>query len=479
MNLGTWWITATLACGPVADDAGPAVGTPSGTTPPTQSPLPSEPPPTPDPTPPTVTTPPPTTVPVLGQDIETVNLEFDLTLLSGTATLQVQPDTLTQTVVLDVSGLTLSSVTVDGVAAPLDTVDGMLQLSTGTAASTIVVDYTFPTRSAWQFDGWMPSLGVSFIWPYFCGNLYPCDPSTTDGVAFTMQITGVPDGLVAIFPTASFGEGPAYMPGIALGDYVQLDLGETPAGTTLTAWYFDEPDGRARAEQGTAYLLDAFDFFEENYGPYSFGPTYGTVEVDWGWDSYGGMEHHPISHVGTFDLDDVEAQVHEAGHGWFGDGVRIACWEDFVLSEGTNTYITARAVQEVGGPDLWPYYVDFFLRPSCEEAGGYANPVVMPAGCSLTDFIHDDLWSLATYMKGACYYGEVADLVGADVLDDMIGGFYNSHVGTAAEMEWMTDWIEASADPAHAVGLEQLRVEWLETAACPTDYADRCRVRLP
>jgi aminopeptidase N len=427
----------------------------------------------------TATTPsttPPTSATPSVQDIASVDLALDLALLTGTATLVVQPDA-TGRVTLDVSGLTIASATVDGVPAPAEPVDGLLMLQAGSAPATLVIDYAFPARGPGQFDGWMPSLGVTFIWPYFCGNLYPCDPSLTDGVIYTMQVTGEPAGMVAVYPSASIGEGPAYLPAVAVGDYRSVEVGTTPAGTAITAWYFDEPDGLARAEAGTQFLVDAFDFFERTYGPYSFGPTYGTVEVDWGWDSYGGMEHHPISHVGTFDFNDVEAQVHEAGHGWYGDGVRIACWEDFVLSEGTNSYITARALSESGGPDVWPYYVDFFLRPSCETVGGYVNPVVMPSGCSMSDFLHDDLWSLATYMKGACFYGEVADVIGADVLDGALASFYRDNVGYAATMEAMIDRIEQVADPAAVPAIEQLRVEWLETAQCPANYAERCRTR--
>jgi aminopeptidase N len=40
-------------------------------------------------------------------------------------------------------------------------------------------------------------------------------------------------------------------------------------------------------------------------------------------------------------------QVHEAAHGWFGDGVRLRCWEDFVLSEGTASHLDARGDRPV------------------------------------------------------------------------------------------------------------------------------------
>ena len=40
------------------------------------------------------------------------------------------------------------------------------------------------------------------------------------------------------------------------------------------------------------------------------------------------------------------------------------------------------------------------------------NAMVLPDGtCNAIDFERDPIWSLTTYMKGACFYEEVADLI--------------------------------------------------------------------
>ena len=210
--------------------------------------------------------------------------------------------------------------------------------------------------------------------PSSCGNLFPCDPDPADGVTFSMDVRGGDPDLTAVYPTSTVGDAPPYMPAVAVGPYERLTLGATEAGTSLSAWYLPGSDALA----GTAHLVASFDFFERTHGPYAFGAEAGTVEVDWGSDSWGGMEHHPFFHVARFDFGDEEVQVHEAAHGWFGAGVRIACWEDSVLSERTTTYITARSLKQVGGPDLWPYHVDEFLVPIC--SGLDPNPLVLPTG---------------------------------------------------------------------------------------------------
>ncbi len=412
------------------------------------------------------------------QDIRTTDLALDLGALTGQATLVVVPSA--GKVTLDVAGLTLSAVTVDGEAVAIDITDGILSLpAPGTPDPvTVVVAYAFPARTPATFDGWMPSLGVSFVWPYYCSNLFPCDPSLDDGVTFTMNVTGVEDGLTAIYPASTHGDGPAYMAAVAVGDYTKLDLGTTTAGTTLSAWYLPGQRALEDATAGTAHLVSAFDYFEQTYGPYNFGPEAGTVEVDWGADSWGGMEHHPFFHVGKFDFNDEEAQVHEAGHGWFGDGVRIACWEDFVLSEGTTTYIAAHALEQVDGPNEWDYYVDDFLTPICEGNSPdptLVNTIVLPDTCNEIDFVNDDLWSITPYMKGACFYEEVADVIGQDALDQTLSEFYTTHVGEAARMQDMIDLIESRADAADKPAIDALVTDWLLSYDCPENYAERCR----
>jgi aminopeptidase N len=410
------------------------------------------------------------------QDVVSAHLSLDLTTRAAQATVTVRPAAGAGSVRLDVSGLTVSAVSIDGVPVAATFEEGWLVAPVDAAAEQVdvAVDYAFPARNESQFDGWMPFFGVSFIWPYFCGNLYPCNPDIQDGLTFTMEVTGVEEGLEAVYATDSVGVAPAYMPAVAIGTYEKLDLGATSAGTRVSAWYFRGAQGLSDAEAGTANLVETVDFYEQVYGPYAYGPELGSVEVDWGGDSWGGMEHHPYSHIARWDFATEEVHAHEAAHGWFGDAVRFECWEDFVLSEGTVTYMAARAMEESGGPDLWAYYVDDFLEPVC--SGRDVNPVVLPdETCNGIDILEEDIWSLATYMKGACFYEEVADVVGVQELDAVIGQFYVERVGGTGRMADMIAAIEAAAEPSDRAAIEAAVQAWLRSDACPEDYAARCR----
>lgn len=409
------------------------------------------------------------------QDILTTDLQLDLAGLEGRATVVAWPAVAGPEVRLDVSGLEVTALEVDGHTITPEVRDGWLVTGVPDADApvTLVVDYRFEAHENGAFDGWIPDLGVTFVWPYFCGNLYPCDPAMRDGVTFTMGVTGVEDGLTAVYPESTWSDAPSYMPAVSVGDYTRLDLGTTDAGTHLSAWYLPGERGEEDARAGTAHLLGAYDFYEHTYGPYAFGPESGPVEVDWGVGSWGGMEHHPYFHVAQFDFATEEVHAHEAAHAWFGDAVRLGCWEDFVLSEGTVTYMAARAMEETGGPDLWAYYVDDFLIPICGGMG--PNPVVYPDGCNEIDLLEDDIWSLATYMKGACFYEEVADAIGTDAVDETVGAYYRAHQNSTGHMSEMIDALAERAGADKRALVESAAQDWLYTAACPTDYAPRCK----
>ena len=103
------------------------------------------------------------------------------------------------------------------------------------------------------------------------------------------------------------------------------------------------------------------------------------------------------------------------------------------------------------------------------------NTIVLPDTCNEIDFVNDYLWSLTTYMKGACFYEEVADVIGQEELDAVIGEFYTAHVGETARMQEMIDLIKAATDASHQPAIDALVGDWLLSLECPENYAERCR----
>lgn len=400
------------------------------------------------------------------RDILSTDLALDLSTAEATATI-VLAHSESLGASFEIGDLTISAVRDEN--GPLQFAVTGAQLDVGVPVrsgdATVIVDYQFAPHD--NFDGWNPEQGISFLWPTFCGNLFPCKSDPAEGVRFAMEVNGISAGATAVFPTTIPADAPSYMPAIAVAEFTEVDLGTTAAGTAVKVWHL--PGQASDATTGTAHLVDVFDFYESTYGAYSFGDTVGSVSADWGGGDFGGMEHHPFWHVSSGSMDDEIVHAHEAAHGWFGNGVRIACWEDFVLSEGTVTYMAARAL-EASGVDAWATY-ECQLKSACTSS---VNTIALPDSCGAIEILTDPLWSIVPYMKGAFFYRAVADEIGADLLDQTLAEFYQAHVGQAASEQDIIDLIKTKTDAAGAAAIDGLAEEWLRTLACPVDPTTLC-----
>jgi hypothetical protein len=124
--------------------------------------------------------------------------------------------------------------------------------------------------------------------------------------------------------------------------------------------------------------------------------------------------------------------------------VRLRCWEDFVLSEGTVSYLAARALGKVAGAakeaSVWAEYQQE-LDAAIAEGGAPA----WPQGCNQIDILRDKLFTNLPYMQGAFFYKDVAAQIGADKLDKIIGDFYKANRNKAAGMQQMIDAIKTGS----------------------------------
>lgn len=399
----------------------------------------------------------------LSRDIFSTALKLDLQSRRAVAKLRVAPSPRTA-LSLEVGDLTIESVKLSNrdlnfrvvdVGEPEGPRKGRLDIGVPQLAllREIEITYTFNDHSG--FDGWMSGSNLSFLWPYFCSNLFPCHSNTSDGSLFSLDVTGVPDGLTAVYPKTIPFEAPAYMPAITVGDFTYHQVGVTHQGTRVGYYKLpQEEKGPTDADiaEATSKLADMFSYFEDTFGRYAFGKSVASVQAKWGPGSYGGMEHHPFWSVGFDDFANEEVHAHEAAHGWFGNGVRMKCWEDFVLSEGTATYLSVRAITETrgvaAGNAKWAEF-DALLARAVE--GG--DTVAWPGTCNAIDIANDPLWSLIPYMKGAFFLKHVADAIGVQKLDEVLGKFYRKHAGNAVSVKDLLTTIrrESGFDPTPLV----------------------------
>lgn len=378
-------------------------------------------------------------------------LTFDITAMSGTATITFGPST-TDGATLEVGDLTLDSVSVAHART-----EAILDLALPANDTNTTVDIAFHYASHPGFEGASP-VGWTLVWPYYCGNLFPCHSDPRDGTTFSMSLSGVGAGKTAVYPATIASQAPSYQIAFAQAAYTEVSLGTTDAGTELVVWHL--PNRATQAMTGAQNLVAAFDWLEKTLGPYRFGPKAGTVEVSWGPGAFGGMEHHPYWHIGSGAMSDQETHVHEAVHGWYGGGVRIACWEDFVLSEGTTSYLTARALDVVApsvGAETWTGY-----QNELNDFPG-TDPV-WPQSCGVIDILDDNLFGRAPYVRGAFFYKAVADKVGATLVDQALAQFYVQHQGGAATMAEMLETLKSVTGYDAAACADM----WLKSTTTPT-----------
>lgn len=373
------------------------------------------------------------------RDILHTALDISLASLSGSARIEVAGSD-SGAASFEAQGLEILAVS-DADGAPLEheLVDGRLDvgLPPSDAPQSLVVDYTFGLQT--ELDGLLDQ-GSTLLWPYFCGNLFPCKSAPDDGLTFELTVRDGPEGTTTVFPMGIETDAPSYMIAWATAEYSEIELGVTPSGTRLSAWHY--PGGQADALAGNAHLVDAFAYFEETLGPYAFGDHAGAVAVRWGPGALGGMEHHPFWHTAESAMDDEDTQIHEAAHGWFGDGVRITCWEDFVLSEGTVSYLAARAIEEViDEPTAEALWNNYAMRLTNAMATS-ALKIAWPEGCGQIDLLEDQLFSSIPYMKGAMFYRALEQRIGVPALMGALASFYQENVGRSARMQALLDHVE-------------------------------------
>ncbi len=377
------------------------------------------------------------------RDVASTALEVDLATNRAVATIALEASTRNGAS-FEVGGLTIESV--EGPSGPVafQVKEGRLDVALAAKRSTeLRVEYAFARTKG--LEG-VTKGGTTFTWPYFCGNVFPCKSGPADGQRFELAVTGAPEGADIVFPSVVPAEAPSYMMAWAVGDYTRLELGTTSVGRHVSVHHL--PGEKAKAAAGTAHLVAAFDWLESTYGEYLYGNEVGSVSAAWGPGAFGGMEHHPLWHVASSAMADEETHVHEAAHGWFGDAVRLACWEDLTLSEGTVSYLAARALEAVAGKDagseVWTHYEE-----RLDDVIASEDRLALPEGCNAIDVLHD-LWNEVPYMKGAFFYRAVEQEVGRTKLDRALAAFYARYRGKAARMQDMLETIETETgfDPA-------------------------------
>lgn len=138
-------------------------------------------------------------------DTDVVHMALDVSLADRSAEATLTVAAPSGRVAFEAAGLDVASVTAEGEPVPFEK-DAAGLLWVDTNAEELVVRYQFEQRS--NGDGWLTS-GSTLLWPYHCGNLFPCNSDPRDGATFELAVHDAPEPLV--FPTTVKLESPTYV----------------------------------------------------------------------------------------------------------------------------------------------------------------------------------------------------------------------------------------------------------------------------
>lgn len=292
----------------------------------------------------------------------TIDLDVDVATntISGTTAMRATATTDLAAFNLDLAGLTVEEITVDGDNAEASregqelTITPTTPLSSGVIFTTIVAYSGSPQPVV---DPGVPFSGVGWLHfadvgsyvvsePSGAMSWYPNNNHPTDKATYTFQIT-VPDEYVvaangllvniteqdgqhtylweASDPMASY---------LATVNVARFAMFEEVGPEGLPILNFFPPERSRRLQRNFAVTNDMIEHFSELVTPYPF-ESYGAIvmEVSLG----GALETQTRSVFGrSATIETIIA--HELAHQWFGNSVSPATWRDLWLNEGFATY---------------------------------------------------------------------------------------------------------------------------------------------
>ncbi|GAA4436786.1 M1 family metallopeptidase [Phytohabitans houttuyneae] len=297
--------------------------------------------------------------------------------LTGTATITAAATDDLSSFNLDLVGLSVDTVKVNGTAAENKREDAELVI---TPAEGIVKDAEFTVEIGYSGKPQAiqsPDFGeggflhtddgaIALGQPESASSWFPVNDHPIDKATYDVEAT-VPEGLTALsngVPGGNTDDGgwttwkwsekvpmASYLAFLVVGRY-RVETGEHKGKPVFTAIQSTLPAG-GPADLAMERTVEIADFLETQFGPYPF-EAYGGVVVDDDRIRYALETQSRPVYGGLFFKQGpfTEVVAHELAHQWFGDSVSIAQWRDIWLNEGFASYAEWLWSEEGGGPSV-------------------------------------------------------------------------------------------------------------------------------
>ncbi|MCI3272174.1 M1 family metallopeptidase [Streptomyces cylindrosporus] len=396
--------------------------------------------------------------------------------LAGTATLTARATKDLTAFDLDLKGLDVQDVTVEGKRARWNRAGQELTIRphddlTDGETFRVTVRYSGTPQTLTDADGshegWLPTADGALALGEPIGSMtwFPSDNHPSDKATYDIEVT-VPKGLQAVSngeltsETATTGGRTTYswhtaepmatyLATIAVGHY---DITRSTIGKNrLPAYVAVDPTEAKASQKVLAKLPEIMEWEEYNFGPYPFSST-GAI-VDRGGDAEYALEtqNRPVFP----GAPDTETLVHELAHQWYGDSVTPKTWRDMWLNEGFATYAEWLWDEDHGGDTAQEtfdalYKGDYYDDPADDKAI-WAFPPARPSSAA---HISDS----PVYDRGAMVLHKIRETVGDDTFYDIIQGWARTHRHGNADTAGFTAYVEKKAPDKN---FDEIWKDWL------------------
>ena len=403
----------------------------------------------------------------------TLDLEVDMeaNALAGTATLAARATQPLRAFNLDLHGLDVHQVSVNGVGAAFSRDGDELTVRPRSAldegeAFTVTVAYggvpapiDDPGMSAIDI-GWLRlDSGVYVISePSGAMTWYPVNNHPTDKATYTFRITVDEPWVVAAngLLQEEIDHGPArtyvweadepmasYLAAVYIAEF-ERQTEQGPGGLPIRNYF--PADATGQELQPFRRTADMIAFFSELFGPYPFD-AYGVAVTAEGLGL--ALENQTLSLFGG-NMVDEDVVAHELAHQWFGDSVTLSAWPDTWLNEGFATYASALWLEHTAGPEA--------LEARMRRFYGAARNMLPPGEAPEGNLFHDTV-----YVRGAWTLHALRLEVGDQAFFQILRTYYDRYQYANASTE---DFI-AVAEEVSGQELDAFFQSWLFDREAP------------
>ncbi|QJY44984.1 M1 family metallopeptidase [Pseudonocardia broussonetiae] len=418
-----------------------------------------------------------------GYDVDRYDLDVTYTpatdVLAGVATVSARATQGLSAFNLDLSGLEVRAVTVDGAEAAFTrdggelTVTPAAPLAEGAAFTTVVTYDGVPqlVEDSFSAAGFFATGDGALVvgQPDVAATWFPANDHPLDPAAFTFRITA-PEGLEAVAngvlesTTGSGGTTTTtwvadrpmapYLAGMAIGEFDVLAY-EQGGIRYWDAFATDLGAVDAVARAALARQPEVLGYLAQVFGPYPFDVAGGIVDAEPRLAFALENQTRPIYAPSFFDgvVSGESVVVHELAHQWFGDDLPLARWSDIWLNEGFATYAEWLWSEHEGRETVAQQFATVTAIPADDPFW------TLPIGDPGPDRIFDE----AVYVRGAMTLQALRTTVGDEaffrILPEWTARRSGQNVRTAEFV--------ALAEEVSGQQLDDLFTTWLATPEKP------------